>query len=58
MSVVSAVVGRVLLRRNIIIEAGTAQLVVAASRIETVNADLRVIEKARRWIASNRQDTE
>ncbi len=31
---------------------------ILAIRIETVNADLRVIEKVRRWIASNRHDTE
>lgn len=31
---------------------------ILAGRIETVNADPRVIEKARRWIASNRHDTE
>jgi len=30
---------------------------ILAIRIETVNADPRVIEKARRWIASNRRDT-
>ena len=30
---------------------------ILADRLETVDADPRVIEKARNWIASNRQDT-